>query len=32
MKESTIFAILKASFDRVIGPRGFFQSTVLIYE
>lgn len=30
MNESTILAILKASFDRVIGPRGLFQSTVLI--
>ena len=32
MNESTILAILKASFDRVIGPRGLFQSTVLICE
>lgn len=32
MNESTIFAILLASLERVMGPLGFFQSTVLICE
>jgi len=30
MNESTILTILKASFDQVIGPRGFPWSIVMI--